>query len=158
MKTKAFKPTRNKLAQAIALGVLALAANQAHATDYTFSDLGTITGPYAGTGAGANGINNLGQVVGYANGSANNNPDNFIPYLWNGDTATQLDNGPGGVGALGIRINDAGQIAGYGQDDSTWYGIRWDGTRPTKLDTLGGYYSEAYGINNHGQLVGDRFP
>ena len=64
MNIKTFMPSKHKLVQAIALGVLTLAANQAYATAYDFSDLGTITGSYGGTDAVANAINNLGQVAG----------------------------------------------------------------------------------------------
>ena len=39
MNTKTFKPSKLKLVQAVALGILTLAGNQANATDYTFSDL-----------------------------------------------------------------------------------------------------------------------
>ena len=108
MKAIALKPTHHKLAKAASIAVLALAANQAQAVDYSFSDLGTITGPYAGTGAVANAINNLGQVAG-------NNSLNAL--VWNGDTATQLDSLPGQVAAYqGMAINDAGQIAGYNRN------------------------------------------
>jgi len=153
MNTKAIKPHHHKLAQAIALGVLALAANQAQATKYTFSDLGTMTGaPYAGN-AIAMGINNLGQVVGYGGPG-----DSAVAFIWNGDTTTQLDTLPGSVKTYAYAINETSQIAGFNDlypvvDDG--YPIRWDGTTPTKLDTLGGGYATgAFAINNPGQLVG----
>lgn len=79
MKTKSFKPTSQKLAQAIGLCVLALAANQAHATDYSFSE-GIINGPYAHAGAYA--INNLGQVAGTRQDASG--LDVYYPIRWDG--------------------------------------------------------------------------
>ena len=147
MKTQTFKPHHRKLAQAVALGILALAANQSQATTYDFSDLGTITGPYTGTSAVANAINNLGQVAG-------NNSQNAL--VWNGNTTTQLDKLPGQAGAhFGKAINDAGQIAGYNLNEAgtdVLNPIRWDGTAATQLD--GGELAWGMGINNHGQIAG----
>ena len=147
MKVKNFKPSSHKLAQAVALGVLALAVNQAHATDYSFSDLGTMTGIYSG--AGANGVNNLGQVSGYNDAGA---------VRWNGDTLTQLDNGAGAVWSVGIGISNSGQVAGYNvfpAADDKGDSIRWDGTAAVTLDTLGfGYYNIGLGINDQNQMVG----
>ena len=152
MHTKMVKPYNRKLAQAISLAILALAANQAQAVNYTFSDLGTMTGPYSGYGA--NGVNDSGQVAGYgtdANGV-------WAAIRWNGDTATALPYGTGGESGLGIGINNAGQIAGYNNypapaDHSD--AIRWDGNTPVTLDNLGfGYFSAGLGINNLGQTVG----
>jgi len=152
MNTVTFRLSKHKPAQAIALAVLVLATNPSYATNYTFSDLGTITGPYAGTSAVANSINNLGQVTGY---------DNVNALVWNGDTATPLSNLPGGLTAYGQDINDAGQVAGinyYGPAADLYHPIRWDGGVATQLDTLGfGYYNPAFGINNHGQVVGSSY-
>jgi len=129
MNTVTFRLSKHKPAQAIALAVLVLATNPSYATNYTFSDLGTITGPYAGTSAVANSINNLGQVTGY---------DNVNALVWNGDTATPLSNLPGGLTAYGQDINDAGQVAGvnyYGPAADLYHPIRWDGGAATQLDT-----------------------
>jgi hypothetical protein len=62
MFTKTVNPYNHKFAEALALGVLVLAVNQAHAANYSFSDLGTISGPYVGMTF--SGINNQGQVIG----------------------------------------------------------------------------------------------
>ena len=149
MTTNRLTTSKHKLAQAIALGVLALAANQAQAANYTFSDLGTFNGAYIG--AGANGVNNLGQVTGY--GVANNN---FVPYVWNGDIATPLELGPNGTGAVGIGINNAGQSSGYNNlpNDGGAIALRWEGSVAVPLDGLAGGYSVAMGINNLGQVAG----
>jgi probable HAF family extracellular repeat protein len=138
-----------KIAPLVAACLIAIAAQPAFAVNYSFSDLGTITGLYAGTGAGANGVNNSGQVAGY-NGTG--------AVRWNGDTLTQLDNGPGAESSIGIGISNSGQVAGYNAfpaADDKGYGIRWDGTAAITLDTLGfGYYNIGIGINDQNQIVG----
>jgi probable HAF family extracellular repeat protein len=142
-----------KLRHGLALVALALAANPAHAANYVFSDLGTVSGPYAGTNAVASWVNNNGQVAGYLSSGTNT-----VPVVWNGNSATQLDLGPGGVAGVAYTNNDVGQSAGYndlGPGLDTFNPIRWDGTSATQLDTLGfGFATVANSINNHGQLVG----
>jgi len=152
MHNNTVKSNKQKLAQAIALAVLSLSANQAYAANYSFSDLGTMTGPYSGYGA--NGVNNLGQVTGYgtdANG-------NWAAIRWNGDKATALPYGAGGESAIGIGINTSGQIAGnnnYPAAADRSDAIRWDGATPVTLDNLGyGYVSVGIGINDQAQVVG----
>jgi len=146
MNTKIFKPAKNKLAQAVALGILAFAANQSQATDYTFSDLGTVSGPYAGMTV--SGINNPGQVIG---------GDGVTPYVWTGDVASPLDTQPDMDLTSGAAINDLGQTAGsnYSIGQDRGYPIRWNGSSATVVDTLGGgFISAALAINNSGQMVG----
>jgi len=146
MNTKIFKPAKNKLAQAVALGILAFAANQSQATDYTFSDLGTVSGPYAGMTV--SGINNPGQVIG---------GDGVTPYVWTGDVASPLDTQPDMDLTSGAAINDLGQTAGsnYSIAQDRGYPIRWNGSSATVVDTLGGgFISAALAINNSGQMVG----
>jgi hypothetical protein len=82
MKIKPITMKPCSLRQAVLLGLLVCSSQQASALNYTFSDLGTITGPYVGNSAIATQINNLGQVAGYDNTSA---------LIWNGNTITRLD-------------------------------------------------------------------
>ena len=159
MKTKYYKHSKNKLSQAVALGLLSLAASQAQATDYSFNDLGTINGPYTDQGLGAGngdfnlrgvvamGINNLGQVTG-------NNGVNAV--VWNGNTQTVLGTLPGWQSSFVYTINTAGQSVGeayIGGDQ--FVPVRWDGTTPTVLDTLNGWFNQGITINNSGQVVGN---
>lgn len=53
-------------------------------------------------------------------------------------------------------INNSGQVAGFvSMQPGTTTATVWNGTTPTLLNTLpGGNSSEAYGINNAGQIVG----
>ena len=152
MNTKTFKPYNHKLAQAVALGVLVLAANQAHATDYTFSDFGIINGPYAHAGAYA--INNLGQVAGTRQDASG--LDVYNPIRWDGEVATQLDYlGGGPAYTFANAINNNGQIAGQNwMSTNNFHAVRWDGTAITDLGSLGGTHSFGWGINNAGLVVG----
>ncbi|MBK8277991.1 MAG: hypothetical protein IPK92_19815 [Nitrospira sp.] len=136
---------------ALAITLLALTGSPAYAQNYVFSDLGTITGPYAGNSAYASQINNLGQVSGY---------DNLSGLIWNGNTATRLDNLEG-LRGYGGSINDSGHVGGYIDlpvEADASIAARWDGSAATPLQALGGatqgYATTANGINNHDQLVG----
>ena len=154
MNTKIFKPSKHKLAKAVALGIVALAATKAHAIDYTFNDLGSVSGPYASYGA--NGINNLGQVTGFVQTGPGSN--DLSAATWTGNNITLLNNLPGAIMSLGTAINDAGQTAGYnyyGAAADLYHGIRWDGTTPVQLGDLGGgYQTSGNSINNSGQIAG----
>ena len=152
MKTKKIVTTHNhKLAQAIALGLLALAANQAHAVNYTFSDMGGLSdldNPIL-----TRGINNLGQVVGgqfYSAGAGGS-----AAVQWNGNSWSALANPDGTDGSQGFGINDSGQVVGTsiptGQDASI--PVRWDNGVPTRLDSVNTYDFPA-AINNSGLVTG----
>lgn len=135
----------------LVLGLVLLTGSPALAVDYTFSDLGTITGPLAGTGAVTWGISNSGHVVG----------GNTSAYQWTGGTPTPLGTLPGAVGSFAYGVNDAGHSAGTVYLDpavDASIPVRWDGTTAVPLQVLGGgtqeFGAEAFSINNHDQLVG----
>ena len=94
-----------------------------------------------------NGINNLGQAVGYGPGHS--------PAIWIDGVMTGLP-APGFGGAR--DISDTGVVAGYAHGGCPgWTQITaciWDGGVRTCLGRLGSYISEAYAINNAGQVVG----
>ena len=152
MNEKNFKPSSQKLAQVVALGVLVLAANQAHATDYSFSDFGIINGPYAHAGAYA--INNSGQVAGYRQDASG--LDVNYPIRWDGEVATQLAyfSGGGSPYTFANAINNHGQVAGQSWVTNEFHAVSWEGTAITDLGTLGGTHSFAWGINDAGLVVG----
>jgi probable HAF family extracellular repeat protein len=95
------------------------------------------------------GINNRGQVVGYAQDRAGN----FRLFLWERGGGLQ-DLGPAMMAQF--CINDAGQIAGTTQDpNGNLLVFLWDYAQGSRtLGTLGGKESTVCGLNNHGQVVG----
>ena len=100
------------------------------------SDLGTFGGPQSD----ALGINNRGQVTGWASTS----PTEADAFLYaNGQ---MIDLGPG----FGAAINDRGQITGGGLHAFLYS----DGQR-IDLGTLGGSTSDGRAINDFGDVVGE---
>src|SRR5277367_5538641 len=102
------------------------------------------------------GINNQGLATGYTGTCTAANH----AVLWENDTATALPD-LGVEGALGVGINDKGQIVGQvaSADGTTAYGAVWQnegGTYTiTSFNTLpGDYFSFGEAINNQGQAVG----
>jgi probable HAF family extracellular repeat protein len=76
--------------------------------------------------------------------------------LWENGTPIPLPD-LGVESALGVGINDHGQIVGQvaSADGTTAYGALWQNGAITNLGTLPGDFSSfAEGINNHGQVVG----
>jgi probable HAF family extracellular repeat protein len=124
-------------------------------------NLGTLGGP----SSGASGINASGQVVGTSDISANgpwhafrtaaNQPINPAT----DDLGTLVNGGYSHARA----INDSGQVVGtsgmWPPTAQAGYAFRTAANQPINpatdnLGTLGGSYSDAYGINSNGQVVG----
>ena len=84
----------------------------------------------------ANAINDTGQVAGI---------DQTGAVLWNNGIPTHL--GPG----YAYAINASGQVVGGGANGEA---TLWSNSTVTKLNSLGRLQSEAFGINNVGQIVG----
>jgi probable HAF family extracellular repeat protein len=107
--------------------------------------LGTLGGKYSM----ATGINNNGQVVGYADMP---NSNDYRPFLYsNGkmsDLSSQLPND-----SFPTAINNAGQVVGR----TTFSAFLYSGGKVTLLGTLGGYSSGAAAINDAGQVVGSSY-
>lgn len=79
--------------------------------------------------------------------------------MWENGTATQLPD-LGVPGAVGIAINDQGQIVGQvvSADGTTAHAALWQNGAITNLGTLpGDFGSYASGINNQGQVLGTTF-
>ena len=112
------------------------------------SDLGTLNAPYAE----AYGINDAGQVVG-TSPAADGSPHGV---LWQGGAIVDLGS-LDGLYSHALQINARGQVAGrssaYGAD---YRGFLWFNGTMTDLGSLDGPmgYSEAYGINAAGHVVG----
>lgn len=130
------------LATAVALGVLLAARLPAEAgvTGYIFTTIdapGSIPGT---TGFFGVGINDLGQIV----GDFFDNAGSDRGFLYAGGEYTTFDLG-GNAGVLGI--NDRGQMVGccgYVYTKGAFIGV----------NVSGAVFTEAFGINDHSQIVG----
>jgi probable HAF family extracellular repeat protein len=133
-------------------------------------DLGTLKGGYESV---ANGINNRGVVVGYANNSipdpeslAGMGSQTRAVAWWNGEVH---DLGTlGGTDAAALYVNDLGQIVGQSYTSTsvpppiqhctdyplTLHAFIWENGHMNDLKTLGGTCAFAYALNNRGQVVG----
>ena len=120
----------------------------------SMQDLGTLSG---GTSSAANGINRLGQVA----GDATTAQGAFHAFLYSGgiqDLGTL-----GGNDSVANAINGNGQVVGwsglagvpeFGPDGSEHAFLYSGGTMQDLGSLNGGQYSQATGINDSGQVVG----
>jgi len=131
-------------------------------------DLGTL----GGNGASANAINNRGQVFG---GALNTipDPDPFFPFFVPGATqvhAVLWEHGSvedlgtlGGTDSVAYQANEAGQAMGISFTDNvihdstgfpTTHAFLWERGRMHDVGSLGGSFSQGYGLNSRGEVVG----
>lgn len=131
----------------IVLGVLAVAVGTAQpvqAIPYALTDLGTL----GGAGSCANGLNNLGQVVG-----GSSTPDGSThAFLSSGGGAMQQIDSSNEDYSAANAINDHGQVAGALEDSTNAgsHAFLQNGTGAMQRLCDGW----AYGINNSGAVVG----
>jgi len=133
-------------------------------------DLGTLGGPDSWAAA----INERGQVVGwsYVNSTPNTDNGDFCapgvptqdPFLWQDGRIIDLGTFGGTCGVVGSlanvgsggAINQRGQIIGTSNlaGNQTHHAFLWDEGALTDLGTLGGDNSDAFWINDAGEIVG----
>lgn len=148
------------IAISCAAAALFPASRASAAVEYTILDLGTLGGSTSyGTG-----INDAGQVAGYADKKFNQGSDAFrtAPNAVINSTTSDLGTLGSGQVSLARAINASGQVVGQSfidSDDTTYHAYRTTGAGVINaagdLGTLGGNNSDAYGINASGQVVGE---
>jgi probable HAF family extracellular repeat protein len=95
----------------------------------------------------ANGINNVGQVVGFDGRGRG--------FLYSAGTLAAIEPVPG-ANTVASGINDAGQVVGSFSDigGASQHGFRYDAGTFTNIDVPGSSNTSANGINDAGQIVG----
>ena len=125
-----------------------------HAFRFCNGIYSTFDGPNA-MNTGANGINDLGQVVGWYEGA-----DQFSHgFLRTAAEFTTLDY-PGAQNTLAYGINSSGQIVGvfWNAGSAASQGFEFQSGQYTAINYPGAASTAAYGINEQGQIVGSYAP
>ena len=123
--------------------------------DGKMTDLGTFGGEFSR----ANGLNDLGQVV----GGAETADGSVHPFVWQNGTMTDLGVLPGFRSGRAIRISNAGVVVGFMLDPIATpttgsagpHGFVYRDGMLIDVGTLGGPTSVADGVNTAGQVVGN---
>ena len=154
------KPTIKRAIRFAQVSVLLSALPlSAHALQYTAVPLGTL----GGTGSYAIGINDSGQVVGYAHTTGNTARHAFISAPNPTGTGQLTDLGTlGGQYSWAYGINDSGQVVGRANTtgDAARHAFLYDAGIMMDLNDLlmvgldgGAFLREATAINDSGQIV-----
>jgi len=151
-KAKEVEMTRNKLIMLAVMTFVCLVCGTLNAeVRYTITDLGTLGG-----NSYAEGINDLGQVVGYSYlASGDYHAFRWDPNETNGTTGVMVDLSvlPGKVVSNAYGINNSGHIAGHSGED----GFIHDDTQMVELSTEGLFNIKNViprSINESGQIAG----
>ena len=141
----------SKLSMVFLFGVMALltlaAPDVFGEVMYSIIDLGTL----GGTSSEALGINNDGQVVGWARTEGNTEDHAF---LYSGGRMTDLGT-LGGWRCSAVGINNSGQVVGYGDTSSgSVQAFLYSAGSMTMLNGFGGFDNWAHAINDYGDVVG----
>ncbi len=141
------------LAPMLILAPVALAGG-----NYSFVDLGTL----GGASSAALGLNDHGQVVGWAQVPGCSTAMGFPcrhAFLWDDGQMTDLGHLPADEGSVARAINNAGLIVGNSERDviagsGTFHAVSWSGGVLTPLPDLGHGTSWANDVNEAGLIVG----
>jgi len=136
--------TKNVLRVVVAGLASWLCAAPAMSAGWTLIDLGTL----GGSTSEVSGLNDAGQVVGYAQ-TADGTP---YPVVWNNGVATLLSSRPGRA----IAISPAGVMAGnvISATSTKMDATLLTGGNAYDLGTFGGSFSIVSGVNDSGQVAG----
>ena len=139
-----FPSTKTALA---AIALFALARLPAGALSYSVTDLGTLGGA---TSSGA-GINNSGQVTGFAADALGNNH----AFLYTRGATVDLGM-LAGKSSFGVGINNSGQVTGYYYLNTGYaHAFLYSNGVMNDIGVLpGGAFSFGYGVNESGQITG----
>jgi len=142
--------------QPVAVGTVFNPKGPSHAARFVGSgttDLGTL--PFGGNSY-ATSINNLGEIVGYAEAVAGQNGILSHAVHYAGGTVTDLGVLPGGSQSFAASINDQGVAVGYALTASgAFHAVRFDAGGIVDFGVpSGGTESRALAINNQGLAVG----
>ena len=118
-----------------------------------YKDLGTL----GGIGSRAFALNNVGQVVGYAEVSSVISVP-YTAFLYQNGKMQDIGKDTGLYNSTGYGINDSGVVVGAGQvvsgDYLNYRAFIWQNGHSQTLGTLGGASSDALAVNKYGIVVG----
>ncbi|MFT5463448.1 MAG: putative HAF family extracellular repeat protein [Planctomycetota bacterium] len=147
-----------KLSLFLSLAALAspVAANE---LNFTYVDLGTLTG---GNASVAYGLNDAQQVVGWATIPGCTTAAGLQcrrAYVWDNGVLTDLGKLSGDEDSFARSINNSGLIVGTSESDvifgsGTYHGVFWSGGVITPLPDLGNGTSFARDVNDSGLIAG----
>src|SRR5215472_1319835 len=117
----------------------------------------TSVGTLASTYSDAEGINDVGQVTGASSTASGQ----VHPYLYSNGKLTDLGT-LGGQASWewnsGEAVNNSGEVVGWSYDSQgNFLGFLWTNGQMQSLGTLGGDWSQAFAINDLGQITGQAY-
>ncbi len=140
---------------AVATGLAGSTAAQASTQTYSITDLGTL----GGFSTSAYGINGNGQIVGKSLVKVKNTYS-YHAFLYSAGTMKDLGTLSSGDYSEARAINKYGDVAGFSnlcKGCYPYHAFLYHNGHMTDLGTLGGGSSNAYGINDFGEVVGDSY-